>query len=196
MSRGDGDLIARSLDEPAAFGEIFERHVDAVHAYLCRRGGRAAADDLTGEVFRVAFELRRRFDRARPSARPWLYGIATNTLRRHRRDAWRQQSAYRKLTRDVSAVPDESDATAAAVDAGREGERLAKAVRSLAPRDREALLLHVWEDLTYTEIAEVLNIPPGTVRSRIHRARRNLRGALAADPALCSLQSSGGHTFR
>lgn len=190
MSPADCDVIGRSLGEPAVFGEIFERHSDAVHAYLSRRGGRGAADELTGEVFRVAFESRRRFDRSRTSARPWLYGIATNTLRRHRRDGWRQQSAYRKLTRSLAAVPDESDATVAAVDAARQRTRLSAAVRSLSPRDREALLLHVWEDLTYAEIAEMLKIPIGTVRSRIHRARQGLQKALGTDPAACSLQSS------
>ena len=91
---------------------------------------------------------------------------------------------------------DDTDATVAAVDASRERTRLAKAVQSLAARDRETLLLHVWEDLTYAEIAEALKIPIGTVRSRIHRARRTLRGTLGSDPPTRNLQATGGPNLR
>jgi RNA polymerase sigma-70 factor (ECF subfamily) len=77
----DGQVIAASLSEPERFGTIFELHFDAIHRYSARRVGTALADDLTAHTFTVAFERRRSFDAASDTARPWLYGIATNLIR-------------------------------------------------------------------------------------------------------------------
>lgn len=193
----DPEAVRDSLADPELFGLLFDRHFDAVYGYLVRRGGKEIADELAGEVFRVAFEQRRRFDLQRPSARPWLYGIAANVLRRHLRQGSRRRAAYRRLlVREPVSAPDDLDAADAAMDAGREGSALASALSTLASHDREPLLLHVWEDLPYVEIADALDIPIGTVRSRIHRARRELRARLgesnqpgghvaAAQPAEC-----------
>lgn len=179
----DSQVVQESWTDPDAFGQIFDRHVDAVHGFLVRRGGQDLADELAGEVFRVAFEVRRRFDLERSSARPWLYGIATNVVRRHRRTAGRRSAAYRRLAlRDGAGRPDDHDRADAAMDARRQAAELDDALARLAPRDRDALLLHVWEDLSYAEVAEALDIPVGTVRSRLNRARRRLRSALGTPP--------------
>ncbi len=182
----DADIIRASLSDPQAFGDLFSRHVDAVHAYLSRRTGRAAADDLTGDVFRIAFERRRSFDLARCSALPWLYGIAANVVHRHQRDRWRRLRAYHRFqTRQPTEAEDTTDASAASLDAVHQRGRLHAAVQALARRDREVLLLHVWEEVSYAQIAESLDIPLGTVRSRLHRARRQLRARLEeCEPAL------------
>ena len=68
--RSDADVIAASLDEPARFGVLFDRHATVLHRYLVRRIGPDEADGMLGEVFRVAFERRTTFDAARPEARP------------------------------------------------------------------------------------------------------------------------------
>ena len=75
--RSDAELIAASLVDPRAFAPVFERHFATVHRYLACRGGRAPADELAGEVFRIVFEHRDRFDTTYLDARPWLLGIAT-----------------------------------------------------------------------------------------------------------------------
>jgi DNA-directed RNA polymerase specialized sigma24 family protein len=88
----DAEAVRRSLTDPVAFTAVFDRHFVAVHRYLHRRGGRDLADELAGETFRVAFEARARWSQTTPDARPWLLGIATNLLRRHRRTEERRFS--------------------------------------------------------------------------------------------------------
>lgn len=178
----DAEVIQASLAEPDAFAPIFDRHFNAVYGYLARRGGAGLADDLTGQVFETAFTARRTFDLDRASARPWLYGIALNTLRRHRRTATRRGAAYRRLLkRDRGIAVDDLGEVDGAVDADRRSPALQAGLAALHRRDREPLLLHVWEDLSYAEVAEALGIPIGTVRSRVHRARTRLRASLGAD---------------
>ena len=91
--RSDSDCLALSLTEPQAFQPIFDRHFEAVHRYLHRRVGRDLADELAAETFAVAFE-RRAACKAEDGALPWLYGIATNLLRRRWRTERRQLRAY------------------------------------------------------------------------------------------------------
>ena len=171
----DADLIARSLREPAVFGALFERHFDAVFGYFARRVPRPEAGDLAAETFRVAFDARTGFDPARARARPWLYGIATNVLRHHLRSQGREGAALRRLAPVPDRVDAEEAARVAAIDAATRWPAVAAALATLAPHDREALLLLAWEGLGYAEIAEATGVPVGTVRSRIHRARRQVR---------------------
>src|SRR5690242_21367202 len=81
----DAGLIAESCRAPERFGAVFDRHAAAIHGYIARRLGRDAADDLVGVTFLVAFGHRGGYDPAQPSARPWLYGIATRLVSRRRR---------------------------------------------------------------------------------------------------------------
>ena len=90
----DSAALAASLTSPAEFAPVFDRHYDAVHAYLQRRIGPDAADELAAQTFLVAFERRGRYDQSRPDARPWLFGIATNLLLHHRRQMVRRLRAY------------------------------------------------------------------------------------------------------
>src|SRR5437763_9173128 len=93
----DAEVIAASLDAPARFGVLFDRHATILFRYLVRRVGPDEADNLLGEVFRVAFERRQSFDVERRDARPWLYGIATRLLARHRRTEARRITATARL---------------------------------------------------------------------------------------------------
>jgi RNA polymerase sigma factor (sigma-70 family) len=81
----DASIIARSLEQPAVFAELFDRHADDVYRFAARRLGVELAEDLLSETFVVAFQKRRRYDVSRADARPWLLGIITNLARRHRR---------------------------------------------------------------------------------------------------------------
>jgi RNA polymerase sigma factor (sigma-70 family) len=165
--RTDADSIAASLSEPRAFVDVFDRHFDAIHRYLVRRVGSHNADELASETFAQAFEHRKRYDRARPDAPPWLYGIAHNRLRHHYRDEERALRAYaRSAEVDAAELPDVT------------GPDVAKLLAELSPGDRDVLLLVAWAELEYADVAEALGIPVGTVRSRLNRARGRIRELL------------------
>jgi len=177
----DGDVIARSIAAPAEFGAVFDRHGSAIFRFLVRRVGRDAADALLGEVFRIAFERRTSFDCSRENARPWLYGIATNVLAKHRRTEARRLRATARLAVDRVGRDDATERVDAALDAGELWPRVADAIAELPDGERDALLLFAWEDLGYEEIAAALDVPVGTVRSRLNRARGRLRELAAAN---------------
>ena len=173
-ARSDADVILGSLDDPSLFAVLFDRHAGVVFRFLIRRVGRDTADELLAETFRIAFEKRSTFDGQQPHARPWLYGIATNLVAKHRRTEARRLRATARL---VAAVPDEpvADAIAAAVDARQVWPAVVAGIADLPGGERDALLLYVWEELSYDDIAVALGIPVGTVRSRLNRARSRLR---------------------
>jgi RNA polymerase sigma factor (sigma-70 family) len=175
----DAAAMAASLADPEAFAEVFERHYPAVHRYLARRLGADLADELAAEAFAVAFAKRRRYDGAHPDARPWLLGIATHLARHHWRREERELRAYARTGRDPSA-PAADEGTAARADSAATGPALAAALAALPREERDVLLLYAWEELGYPEIARALSIAPGTVKSRLHRARRRVRQSLAA----------------
>jgi RNA polymerase sigma-70 factor (ECF subfamily) len=177
--RSDAHVIAASLDDPEVFSALYDRHAGLLFRYLIRRVGRDTADELLGETFRIAFERRATFDCERPDARPWMYGIATNLLAKHRRSEARRLHATARLAAAVSPLT-ETDTVIAAVDASVAWPKVAEAITQLPDGERDALLLYAWEDLRYQDVAAALDVPVGTVRSRINRARTRLRELFAA----------------
>jgi RNA polymerase sigma factor (sigma-70 family) len=173
----DATLIALSVTDPEAFAAIFDRHATEIHRYAARRLGEAIAEDVVGETFLVAFRRRDRYQQAYPDARPWLYGIATNMISRHRQAEVR---FYRALARTGvdPAVESPADQVLARVSAAGERRSLAAALARLSASDRNTLLLVAWGGLSYDQTASALRIPVGTVRSRLNRARRKVREAL------------------
>jgi RNA polymerase sigma factor (sigma-70 family) len=165
----DADVIAAAVRDPAAFAELFDRHYASIHGFLRARVGEGLADELASETFLQALRSVRRYDRTFADARPWLFAIATNLVGRHRRSEGRRLRAYARVE-----LPPPTD--------GPSGEALAPALaaalQALAPADRDALLLVAWGELTYEEAARAAGIPIGTLRSRIHRARSQLRKLL------------------
>jgi len=183
LSIRDRSVIARSLGEPEAFAEIFDCYWPALYAYCSSRAG-TVGEDLAAETFRVAFAQRARFDDHGAGARPWLFGIATNLIRNHFRRADRGRRAESRLPGDPDT--DTTDDMLGRVEADQLGPSLTDALGALPVNDRDALLLMAWADLRYAEIAAALHIPLGTVRSRIHRARRQLRAHLETTPDACT----------
>ena len=175
-SPSDTEVIHRSLGEPEAFGLVYDRHAATLLRFLGRRVGANVAEGLVGELFRIAFERRKMFDTSRASALPWLYGIGSNLLFKHRRGEARRLRASARM----AAVGEAADrrAGAAALDARLLFPRVADAIEALPDGEREALLLFAWEDLSYQRVAEALQLPIGTVRSRLNRARAQLRELL------------------
>ena len=185
--RSDAAAIAASLETPAAFAGVFERHHPAVHRYLARRFGAGLADELAAETFAVAFAKRARYDVAFEDARPWLFGIATKLAHRHWRREERELRAYARTGVDAAA-PSPAERVTARADSAVAGPAIAAALAALTADERDVLLLYAWEELDQPEIAAALSIAPGTVKSRLHRARARVRQSLAAAGELDSLR--------
>lgn len=178
--RTDGEIFARSVREPEAFGEIFERHGAAVLAYSRKRIGQAG-EEIAARTFLTAFERRARFDTSYRSARPWLIGIATNLIRHHLREEQDHLGALRRLAEERPVQPDDPTRR---IDAERLRPMLLGALSELSVNDRETFLMVAVGELTYEETATVLEVPIGTVRSRIHRARTKVRERVQREPAI------------
>ncbi len=178
----DAEAIIASWSDPSRFTAVFERHFAALHGYLARRVGSDLADDLAAETLVRAFDSRRRYDRERSDALPWLYGIAVRLLRQHYRSERRRLLAYAKTGVDP-VEHDGLEAVDSRVDAGNAGPLLAGALAALSKGERDVLLLFAWADLSYSQISEALDLPLGTVRSRLSRARERVRRHLRSGPA-------------
>ena len=173
----DASVIMRSRHEPEAFSALFTRHAATIQRYVARRLGPDAADDVVADTFLLAFRQRDSYDPARADALPWLYGIATNLIGRHRRNEVRLYRALARTGADEVTAPF-TDQVDSAVTAGMASRRLAAALARLPAAYRDPLLLVAWGGLSYEETAAALAIPKGTVRSRVSRARARLRRTL------------------
>jgi RNA polymerase sigma factor (sigma-70 family) len=175
----DATLILAAQTDPACFGALFDRHFTAVYRFCERRAGRTMAEDLAGETFRRAFEARHSYDLSRPSALPWLYRIALNLVR----DAFRARAAEDRAYTRLHALagtgsPSEDDQAARRAEARADLAVLARLLLAEPQQDVEALFLHVWDGLSYLDVAAALDVPVGTVRSRLSRLRHRLEERL------------------
>lgn len=172
----DAELIRRSWQEPEAFAAVFDRHAPQLHRYAVRRLGRDAAEDIVSDTFLAAFQNRHRYGLEHTDARPWLYGIASNVIGKRRRDEVTRYRAYVRGGVDPVEITGglvEDNVTTLTVN-----RPLVAALAGLKSGDRDVLLLIAWAGLSYEEVARALDIPVGTVRSRLNRARKKARQAL------------------
>jgi DNA-directed RNA polymerase specialized sigma24 family protein len=177
----DADLVGRSLaGDGEAFMEVICRHESAVGAYLTRRVGRDAAEDLLGDVWVAALGSRATYDRSFAVARPWLFGLALNILRRY----WRSRPAE-DLIPDVTGLAAGWDPWPAVDGRVDTATVLRTVLARLRPEEREVLTLVACEDLTVADAARVLGMPPGTARRLLHQARLALRN----EPAVAALMT-------
>lgn len=172
----DERLLAESLATPERFAVIFDRYAPVVHGYLSRRVG-SLADDLVSETFLLAFRGRTGYAAGRAPVRAWLFGIATNLVRRHARDEERRYRAFGRAAGRVESTTELGE-VAGRVDAQALRGELADALLALPREELEVLLLWTYPQLSYAEIAAALDVPVGTVRSRLHRARGKVRTRL------------------
>jgi RNA polymerase sigma factor (sigma-70 family) len=159
---------------PDEFGALFERHADEIYNFCFRRTADwALAEDLTSVVFLEAWRKRSRVDLVNDPPLPWLYGVATNVLRNHSRSLRRFRAALRRLPRPEHGPDIAEEATDRLAD-----EQRMRAILGLVGRlprsEREVLELCVWAELSYEQAASALELPVGTVRSRLSRARSRL----------------------
>lgn len=172
----DEDLLAESLATPERFATIFDRYAPVVHGYLSRRVG-ALADDLVSETFLLAFRGRSSYVTGRAPVRAWLFGIATNLVRRHARDEERRYRAFGRAAGHVEQATELGE-VAGRVDAHALRGELVAALTELSRDDLDVLLLWTYPQLSYAEIAGALGVPVGTVRSRLNRARGKVRARI------------------
>lgn len=168
----DAELVRNAEQDPEAFGEIYRRHVSAVHGWLNRRAP-VAASDLAAETFARAWLNRRSFhDERDGSALPWLLGIARNVLGDSiRRDRIETRARERLgLPTDLS-VEDGFDAVDDRLTAR---VALRGVLERLPMHERRALELRVGDELSYDEVADRLSIRPAAARLRVSRALRRL----------------------
>jgi RNA polymerase sigma-70 factor (ECF subfamily) len=159
-----------------AFGSLFERHASRIYNYCFRRTGDwARAEDLTSVTFLIAWKSCLRGPLQSESALPLLYGIATNALRNQRRSLKRGREAFGRLPLPRLEEPDFAGETAKRLDDEREMQTLLGLVAQLPRREQDVIALCDWGDLSYEDAATALDIPIGTVRSRVARGRASLR---------------------
>ncbi|GIH21822.1 DNA-directed RNA polymerase sigma-70 factor [Acrocarpospora phusangensis] len=187
---GDAEVVRGSLVESERFSVIFDAYFGEIHRYVAQRLGADSAEDVVAETFLTAFRKRTRYDPSRASVRVWLYGIATNLIRRHHRTELRTLRALGRHGPDPD-VPGHEDEVSAQVSAQSLRPSIAAALAGLHQRDRDVLLLVALADLSHEEIASALGIPYGTVGSRLSRARRKLRAVLGESNPMLDPEEAG-----
>jgi len=196
MAGSDEAVLAESLSSPERFGELYSRYFAEVYRYLAGRLGADAADDLAAETFLAAFRRRGTFDPDLGAVRPWLYGIATNLVARHRRAESRRYAALARIGADPAADSEEEQ-IAERLTAWQVRRSLAGALARLPEGDRDVLLLIAIGGLSYAEVAFALSVPEGTVGSRLNRARRKLAAAFGGtNPAAVSQATAPASPWR
>jgi RNA polymerase sigma-70 factor (ECF subfamily) len=164
----------RSVADRKVVAGWFDAHARALAGYATSRVGQSLGRDIVADTFRIALEQIDTYDRGRGGERAWLFGIASNLIRRH----WRSEERRLRIqARSLRADPLPVDPLLRVderLDASADYQRVVDAVGTLDPDDRDLLVLVAWEQLSSREAAEVLGVPPGTVRSRLARIRARL----------------------
>ncbi len=172
-SQDAADLARIARGELDGLGGLFDRHAQALHAFVRRATPREDADDVVQTVFVRLVDIARGYDGRRGSARAWLFGVALRVMQERRRSFAR---LARTLLDLATLRPREaSDATAARLE-------LEQALGRLSEPKRIALLLAEGEGFSGPEIAEILGVPLGTVWTRLHHARLELRTLSTEEP--------------
>jgi RNA polymerase sigma factor (sigma-70 family) len=171
----DLDLWRRAEQGDAeSFGVLFDRHARTVYNFCFRRTADwALAEDLTSTVFLETWRRRAEVRPEHETLRPWLLGVAANVIRNSTRSQRRRDAAEPRAATS-SVGPDFADDVASRLDDESLMRRMVVALNMLPPIDRDVLSLFAWGELSYAEIAGVLGVPIGTVRSRLSRARTRL----------------------
>lgn len=165
-----GRVAAGDLE---ALRPLFERHREPLFGFFWRATGRPdLSEDLVQEVF-IRLVRRGSTWRAGGTFRPWVFRVARSVIADHFRNRESGQTGLEEAPEPVASAEDPGER----VDRKRRGERLRRALASLAPDDRDALILSRYEEMPYAEIGRILGATEGAVKVRIHRALKRLRAA-------------------
>jgi len=162
--------------DPDALGVLFDRYADRIYNHCFRATGDwAEAEDATATVFLEVWRHRSRVQAHDGSALPWLYGVATNVCRNLTRSRRRRRRALATMP-PPPVEPDHADLVAERHGSAARMRAVLAAIDALPAREQEVLGLVAWSGLTYEQAAVALDVPVGTVRSRLSRARARLTG--------------------
>lgn len=173
----DGNLWDRiSAGDADAFAQLYDRHARAIYNFLYRRTASwSDAEDLTSAVFLQAWRRRSEVVLDRDSALPWLLRTADYTAR----NEWRTKLRYRRALAAARLLPaevdDHSDEVVGRIDDDQRIRAARDSLKRLPKQEREIIELCVWTGLDQAAAAVALDIPIGTVKSRLSRARKRLR---------------------
>ncbi|GLK02925.1 siderophore-interacting protein [Microbacterium keratanolyticum] len=178
--QADAALWARAAQaDDAAFAEIFDRHGDRVYRHARRLVAQQAdAEDVTAMVFLEAWRSRTRVRVVDGSPLAWLLVTATNLSRNLERGRIRHERALRQLR--IEDAPDHAEHVAEEQGVTSRRAPVQSSFGQLSRRDQEILMLCVIEELPPREVAVLMRVPAGTVRTRLSRAKKRLREALEA----------------
>ena len=155
------------------FERLFEEHGQALFGFLVyRTGDRALAEDLVADTFERALRARRRFDRRKAKEKTWLYTIALNCLRDHRRREGAEERALERAAAGGSGASDDP------IDAVADRDAVERAMEALTEEERDAIALRYGAEMSLPEIAELAGLPLTTVRGRVYGAMEKMRDEL------------------
>lgn len=182
MNETDSELIEQCLSgHAAAFGQLVQRHQNRLFNSLYRMlGSREDADDVAQEAFVAAFQKLDTF-RGDSQFYSWLFRIAYNTAISMKRKAKLKTISANQLKDSSGHEPDDPNPDhhpEHGIEVEETQAAVQQALSELSEEYREAIVLKEMEDLSYEEIAELADVPVGTIRSRLHRARAELREKL------------------
>jgi RNA polymerase sigma factor (sigma-70 family) len=161
-------------DDPSALAALFDRYGDRIYNHCFRHlADWAEAEDATSSVFLEVWRHRRRVRLHHGSALPWLYGVATNVCRNAGRSRRRYLRAVASLPEPASE-PDHAEQVTDRLGSEARMRAVLAQIELLPARERDVLGLVAWAGLTYEQAAAALDVPVGTVRSRLSRARARL----------------------
>lgn len=165
-------MFKRTATESLDLEGLAKTHYDALWRFCYRRIGESGASDAVQETFEIALKRAPSF-RGQSDPKTWLFGIAVNVCR----------SSARKHTRETGMEWIEFALSHCPSEAVLNRTLLAKALAGLSEPHREVVLLHEIDGFTYDEIARLLDVPEGTVKSRLHHAFIALRSGMATEEA-------------
>jgi RNA polymerase sigma-70 factor (ECF subfamily) len=176
----DAELVLAARSAPGAFEQLYLRYADRLYRYAAGLSGSTSlADDVVSDTMMAAFEQLGGFDPSRGSFAGWLFTIA----RRRVADDRRRLSRLRRALSRHGPNPTDDDDPLLDIIRSEDAARVRAALTHLSNNDRDVLLLRFVADLPGPEIATVLNISPGAVRVRLHRALGRLSSQLGEEDA-------------
>jgi RNA polymerase sigma-70 factor (ECF subfamily) len=182
LAHDERELVdALHRDDPEALAELFDRYADRIYNHCFRHlADWAEAEDATSSVFLEVWRHRRRVQLHDSSALPWLYGVATNVCRNAGRSRRRRVLALTSLPQ-ARAEPDPAERVTERLGSQARMRAVLDQLQALPAHERDVLGLVAWAGLSYEQAAAALDVPVGTVRSRLSRARARLNQEISHD---------------
>jgi RNA polymerase sigma-70 factor (ECF subfamily) len=183
--RSDEELLsALAAGDESALGPLYRRHVPTVYKMAAQALGADAAEDIVQEVFASVWKNAESFDSSRGPVRPWILQIARSRVLNELRRRSRKPADAERDGSELDELPDGARSPEQALWDEYRRSAIRQAIGSLPESQRQALSLAFFEELTHEQVADALNVPLGTTKTRIRSGMQRLRLALAAIAAV------------